>query len=166
MDGDNNLFEVKSTGVVLKVKPVSVFLLDSIQRKLQRPEVPKQEVEGKDGKKRMEENPSHPAYEAAMEEYNRQSARVVEDALLTLGTAIASLPDGFDGPEGGEWVEELGFLGMTPPEERRARYLFWLYNWAIRSAPELVAITRAVRDASLTPEVKVAEAAESFRSGA
>jgi hypothetical protein len=166
VDGESNLYEVKSTGVVFKVKPVSVFLLDSIQRKLPRPEVPKQEVEGKDGKKRIEENPAHPAYEAAMEAYQRESARTVEDALLTLGTSVASLPDGFEGPDGCAWVEELAFLGVVPPEERRARYLFWLYNWALKSGQDLVELTKAVRDATLTPESKVVEAAESFRSGA
>jgi hypothetical protein len=166
VDGESNLYEVKSTGVVFKVKPVSVFLLDSIQRKLPRPEVPTQEIEGRDGKTRIEENPAHPAYEAAMENYQRESARVVEDALLTLGTSIATLPDGFEGPDGCDWAEELGFLGMTPPKERRPRYLFWVYNWAIRAAPDLIDLTKAVRDASLTPEAKVVEAAESFRSGA
>lgn len=166
MDGESNLYEAKSTGVVFGVKPVSVFLLDSIQRKLPRPEVPKQVVIDKNGKEREEENPSHPAYEATMQEYERRSARVVEDALLTLGTSVATLPDGFEGPDGCDWAEELTYLGMMPPEERRPRYLFWVYNWALRSGPELVALTMAVRNASLTPEAKVAEAAESFRSGA
>jgi hypothetical protein len=109
VDGESNLYKVQSTGVVLRVKPVSVFLLDSIQRKLPRPEVPKQEVEGKDGKKRMEENPSHPAYEAAMETYQRESSRTVEDALLTLGTSVATLPDGFEGPDGCGWVRSWPF---------------------------------------------------------
>jgi hypothetical protein len=55
---------------------------------------------------------------------------------------------------------------MVPPEERRQRYLFWLYNWALKSGQDLLGLTKAVRDATLTPETKVAEAAESFRSGA
>lgn len=166
MEREVNLYRVPRTGVVFRVKPVSVFLLDAIQRRILRPEVPKQEITRGDGKKIMEENPSHPAYIAAMEEYGRASAEAVEDALIALGSEVASVPEGLEGPEGTQWAEELAFLQMPPPDDRRHRYLHWVKYWAIRDATSLVEFTKAVRDASLTSEEAVSEAADSFRSGA
>lgn len=65
-------FTVPDTGVRLPVRKVSPSLIQEVERSLRRempePKPPKQEVDYGNGPE-VEENPAHPAYVAAMEEW-------------------------------------------------------------------------------------------------
>jgi hypothetical protein len=151
-----------STGVILKVRSVSPFIIRESVRSIKRPPIPKQWI---DDKGREEENPQHPAYLQALEDYNDAIGIAVTNCLVTMGTEIVSRPEGFDGPDDTEWVDVLESADVTDiPTEGRKRYLKWVRLWAVQTSDDLSLIMSKMRELSGVPEEAVLEAAESFRS--
>jgi hypothetical protein len=157
--GDNTV--TLSTGVVLKVRPVSQFVLYANANRVRRPKVPVVYIESKD---REEENPMHPDYLDAMERYEEERAEAVADALLGLGSELVDVPKGFDRPEDTGWSEQLEAIGLEVPQSGMKRYLRWVRLWAIKTPEDMVALTQRITQLTATPEEAVAEVAESFRN--
>jgi hypothetical protein len=91
-----------STGVVVRLKPVSSSLVEEMRNAIDMPEVPKVWIEAKE---REEENPNDPRYIAAIEETNSKRAEAVFDALCIFGVELV---DGL--PEDDSWIKQLRLL--------------------------------------------------------
>ena len=74
-----------STGIVVRIKRVSPFLISDVLKTIPRPRPPVQEVDYGDGVKRQEENPAHPSYELALEEYNQRVTELSTRITLRRG---------------------------------------------------------------------------------
>lgn len=91
-----------STGIRVRLKPVSSSLVEEMKASVPVPEVPRVFIPEKE---REEENPNDPRYTAALEEMERQQARAIFDALLIFGVELL---DGL--PEDDDWLKKLQFL--------------------------------------------------------
>ena len=151
---------VLSTGVVVKAKGVSPFVVNAAMAKIEKPKVPVQFI---DSKGRDEENPMHPEYLAGLAQYEADRSRVAQEAMLLLGVEVLSIPDGFEAADGSEWVDTLAFLDVQVSPNGQRRKLDRLRYWAMRSVDDLQRVATAVSRASGVPEQEVEKAAESFR---
>lgn len=91
-----------STGVRVRLHPVSASLVEEMKNTIKMPPVPKVWLEAKE---REEENPNDPAYLEAVEECQRKRADATFDALCTFGIELV---DGL--PEDGVWLKKLRLL--------------------------------------------------------
>ena len=91
-----------STGVVVRLKPVSSSLVEEMKAAIPMPDVPVVWIEAKE---REEENPNDPRYIEAVEEVNRKRADAIFDALCTFGVELV---DGL--PEDDLWLKKLKLL--------------------------------------------------------
>lgn len=91
-----------STGVRVRVRPVSARLLDEVQRTVPHPAVPKQFLEDKGIEV---ENPMHPAYLREVEEANSLRGQRVTEALMLFGFELV---DGVPPEE--SWLPKLRYL--------------------------------------------------------
>jgi len=150
-----------NTGVVIGLKAVAPLILRDATSRLKEPKVPVQHIESKG---RSEENPMHPDYLAAMEEYQATRAEIVENTLLLFGTEIVSLPQGFSGPDDDGWIEAFEAVGIEISTNPKARYIQWIRLHAMGGQVEDMTIfTQELgREMGVTEE-DVAVAAESFR---
>ena len=113
-DGD---IATLSTGVRVRLKPVSPSLLAEVVSRVVYPEIPTFHNEGKG---RDEENPHHPAYLAALAQANQEQGVAMMDALSLFGLELLDeIPD--DG-----WDKRLHLLGikfdLDDPVEREFYY--------------------------------------------
>lgn len=154
---------ILSTGVQLRLKAVSPFVINEALSRIVRPTVPKQFIESKG---REEENPIHPEYLQAIRDYDAERSRVSQEAMFLLGVEVVNIPQGFQKPEEDDWAEELTFLGMDIATDGRRRRLEWLRYWAIRGVDDLQAVSLGISRLSGVPEEDVQKAAESFRGEA
>lgn len=161
VDGDN-IIEL-STGVKLKVRPINPMVLDAALRQ-NMPPVPKVPRVFIENKGREEENPDDPAYRAAVDEYEAERGRIVQDVAMGLGTEVITVPDGMESVDGTRWAEDLWDVGVLVPDSGLKRYIAWVKFWACRTAQDTVDVISAVMQSVGTPEAKVAEAADSFRN--
>lgn len=152
-----------SSGVVLELRRVGYWIVYEATRRLKKPEVPVQFIEEKG---RPEENPAHPDYLAALEQYEQHRADLVINTYLWFGTKLVSTPTGMLGPDT-DWAEEFAFLGIEPIENRQERYAQWLKLVACRGdADEITKLTQRITSDNAVTETEVAVAAESFRGDA
>lgn len=151
------------SGVVLELRRVGYWIVYEATRRLKKPEVPVQFIEEKG---RPEENPAHPDYLAALDQYEADRATIVINAYLWFGTKLAKLPEGMLGPDT-DWADEFAFLGIQPIENRQERYAQWLKLVACGGdANEITKLTQRITSDNAVTEGEVAAAAESFRSDA
>ena len=99
--GDTEIVTL-STGVVVRLKPVSSSLVEEMKAAIPMPDVPVVWIEAKE---REEENPNDPRYIEAVEEVNRKRADAIFDALCTFGVELV---DGL--PEDDLWLKKLKLL--------------------------------------------------------
>ena len=99
--GDSTVVTL-STGVVVRLHPVSSSLVEEMKAAIEMPKVPVVYIEEKE---REEENPNDPRYIEAVEEVNRKRADAIFDALCTFGVELV---DGL--PEDGLWIKKLKLL--------------------------------------------------------
>jgi len=99
--GDNTIVTL-STGVVVRLKPVSSSLVEEMKAAHEMPPVPVVWIEAKE---REEENPNDPRYIEAVEEVQRKRADAIFDALCTFGVELV---DGL--PEDEKWIKRLKLL--------------------------------------------------------
>jgi len=88
-----------STGVVVKLQPVSASLIEDIRNAIKMPPVPTVWIEAKD---REEENPNDPRYVEAVQETESKRAVATLDALVTFGVELVN---GL--PENDSWIKKL-----------------------------------------------------------
>lgn len=99
--GDSEIVTL-STGVVVRLKPVSSSLVEEMKGAIKMPPVPVVYIEAKE---REEENPNDPRYIDEVEDVNRRRADAIFDALCTFGVELV---DGL--PEDTMWIKKLRFL--------------------------------------------------------
>jgi len=99
--GDSEIVTL-STGVVVRLKPVSSSLVEEMKAAIKMPPVPVVWIEEKE---REEENPNDPRYVEAVEEVQRRRAEAIFDALCIFGVELV---DGL--PEDAGWLKKLRFL--------------------------------------------------------
>lgn len=148
-----------SSGVVLELRRVGYFIANAATRRLKRPKVPVQYIEDKG---REEENPAHPDYIAALEEYEAERTSLIFNSYLYFGTKVTSKPADMPDPED-PWDTEFAFLGIEIPQDKQSRYVEWLKLVACSGIEdEIVNLIRRIRGESSVEEDDVAAAAESF----
>jgi hypothetical protein len=98
---EDEVFEL-STGVRVRLSPVSSSLVEEMKRSIPMPKVPVVFIKEKE---REEENPNDPAYIAEVEEAEEKRAEALFDALVMFGVELV---DGL--PEDDIWVKKLQFL--------------------------------------------------------
>ena len=91
-----------STGVVVRLKPVSSSLVEEMKGSIKMPPVPKVWIEAKE---REEENPNDPRYIEQVEEVNSKRSDAIFDALCMFGVELV---DGL--PEDDIWTKRLKML--------------------------------------------------------
>ena len=91
-----------STGVVVRLKPVSSSLVEEMKGSIKMPPVPKVWIEAKE---REEENPNDPRYIEQVEEVNSKRSDAIFDALCMFGVELV---DGL--PEDDTWTKRLKML--------------------------------------------------------
>lgn len=91
-----------STGVVVRLHPVSSSLVEEMKSAVKMPPVPKVWIEAKE---REEENPNDPQYIEAVEECNAKRSDAIFDALCMFGVELV---DGL--PEDDSWIKKLKML--------------------------------------------------------
>lgn len=150
-------------GVVLRVKPVPRYVLRALLRKYPEPEVPVVEIADKG---RTEENPNDPEYRRQRLQWIEQIGDATNNALLTLGTEVESVPKGMDRPEDETWAKRLKVVGIdvpAPDEDDNERYLAWLRYYVIQDDIDLTQVAQAVMRRSGTPmEPDVEKSMSSF----
>ena len=97
----DEIFEL-STGVRVRLNPVSSSLVEEMKASISMPKVPVVYIEAKD---REEENPNDPAYIEEVEEVQRKRSDAILDALITFGVELID-----DLPESDSWLRKLRFL--------------------------------------------------------
>lgn len=81
-------FTFGSTGVTVMVKPVPPFLMNEARKSIKKPVPPQQPVENADGTTRLESNPSHPDYIAALDAYEGKLAVVGQRMMIKRGVVL------------------------------------------------------------------------------
>ncbi len=148
-----------SSGVVLELRRVGYFIANAATRRLKRPKPPVQFIEEKG---REEENPSHPDYIEALQEYEARQTSIIFDSYLWFGTKLVSKPADMPGPDD-DWGGDYTFLGIEVPEGKQDRYVAWLKLLAtLGNEEEIVELIRRIRGESSVEEAEVAAAADSF----
>jgi hypothetical protein len=125
-----------STGVVVHIHALARDVYDDLLERFPEPAVPVEDT----GKGRLEENPSDPAYQAALREHARRINRAARFAIFTLATEVVSVPDPAWGPDGATWLEYRARSGMASGDTPLARKLDWLRFYAAKADADRDAI--------------------------
>jgi hypothetical protein len=96
--GDSEIITL-STGVVVRLKPVSSSLVEQMKSAIPMPDVPVVFIKEK---QREEENPNDPRYLKQVEEVNQRRSDAILDALCIFGIELV---DGL--PEDDAWLKNL-----------------------------------------------------------
>ncbi|NPU89981.1 MAG: hypothetical protein HPY87_08915 [Fervidobacterium sp.] len=162
---DNQNLVTLSTGVVVKGEPVSAFALLHATQKIKKPKVPRY-YNSDTG--REEDNPHHPDYIDAMNEYNAEIASAYIDCILTLGIKIVSVPDKFPKIDSDDWYSPLVAIGLINPDDMNnptLRKIAYLKYICIRSeSSDMELIMEAVGQKTGVLEKEVDQASDLFRS--
>lgn len=157
---------ISESGLELKLKKVSRFLVVDAGKTVKMPKVPVVHIEDKG---RDEENPNYPDYIVALQEANYQRVIVSYATLLAMGTEVARLPSTMEGPETDEWIDTLLGLDIVdvPKDNKKLRYAAWLKYVGLPDGVEFEKLTtQLLRFSGLTTEADVAKAEETFRGEA
>lgn len=140
-----------STGVILRMKPVSPFMLNLLAHKYPEPEVPSVFIESKG---RYELNPLDPDYVRLKEERDQARQQAAIDLYVGKGTELVRGPDDLPGLDDESWVQDLADLadpGDLVEEEvkrieqnPRYRYVAWVKYVAIGNRQDLEDLSRRV----------------------
>lgn len=149
-------------GVCFQLKAVSRYAILAAQQKLVEPEIPVVWIEEKS---RSEANPNHPKYRDDLRDYNLSVSMAIVDTYLALGTTLLAKLDYMEGPEGVEWIEKLGAVGIEVPVDKKyVRYLMWIKLEALTDDESSDLIRACQRFNGLTIEDDVEEALEGLKS--
>ena len=153
-----------STGVILAVKPVPLFLLRKAISQLTPPRIPRVFLEDKG---REEENPDDPEYKDALVQFEQKSFDVAANVLLLLGTELKHCPEPIQPLESEEWSRPLEALEIVSPSELDSpprRYLAWLSYYVLSDPEDIARVVELVAKRSGVLESEVDTAVDSFRS--
>lgn len=142
-----------STGVILASKKFSIMRIQAVLAQFPYPEVPA--IEDKE-RGRIIRNPDSPFYLEQKAQVDQNRLMAIMDAVIAFGTTIKYIPEGMEGPEGDEWVEELELINIPVRKDiPLARYQAWVKFVA---APDLEDITKITEQFGVqmgTSEVKI-----------
>lgn len=150
-----------TTGVRVRIKPISVSIINDAQAAIPNPPVPMWYNESKGVE---EPNPNHPDYLKALEETDIKRTLAAIDAMILFGIELL---DGV--PEDSAWLRELklairlGFIDLKLDEwdlEDPLELEFLYKKYIAVSAVDLPVVMRV----SGVREEDIAAAAESFRN--
>lgn len=155
-------FYTTASGVKLKLKRVSSFIVMDAGAKIKDPPVPKY-LDPEKG--REEENPLDPQYKKAMVEADRQRADLAVSVYLGFGTEVVSEGTVVCPLDSQEWIDELLELtDLDIPVSGRRRYLAWL-KYHVLDDSESNRILQAIQRLSgIVQEREVLDQVDSFRS--
>jgi len=167
-NAQNNIVEDNelefSSGVVLRIKPVTPLVVMDIAKRHKKPSIPNffNEDHG-----RNEENPSDPMYIADMEEYNNKITSTIIDAFIVMGTEVVSIPKDMQKIEDNDWVDMLSSIGIDiDSENKKVRYILWVKYVALPKESDLDFLTTEISALAGVSNTEVAEAEDSFRGDA
>ena len=100
--GQDDAEVVLSTGIRVKLCPVSSSLVEELRSSVKMPDVPVVYIEAKD---REEENPNDPIYIGLVQEAMRKQSDAMLDALILFGIELL---DGL--PDDNGWLDRLKFI--------------------------------------------------------
>lgn len=148
-----------SSGVILRAKAAPPLALVKVIGGFPRPKPP---VYFNEKMGRDMENPDHPDYIERLKAHQTESSNAVLNALILLGTELVEVPKRFPKPEDNDWLEEYQELGLpSKPENKKWRYLNWVFFKAVLNNEDLVAIRDEVGRLSGVSEESV-QSAEAF----
>lgn len=152
-----------SSGIRLRLLGAPPGAIEQAIARIEQPSPPRILIEEKG---REEENPNDPNYLRALEEYTKATALAAINVMLLLGTQLVDVPEDLQRPEDDGWVEDLNFLGIEfDTENPRARYLKWIWCYAMRSMTDQTLVFSSLRRSGATEE-EVALAVDAFRNRA
>lgn len=160
---DRQDYFITESGIELRLKKVSRFIVTEVGKKILMPKVPVVYIEDKE---RMEENPNDPDYRQALIAAQNERGALIVTSVVALGTEVARLPEGIAGPLDDEWIEVLEGVDLEiDRKNQRLRYAAWLKYIALPDGPEFDAlITKVFRFSGLTAEADVKDASDAFPS--
>lgn len=150
-----------STGVTVKIRPVSRFLISQAQNNIRDPKPPIIMMEDKG---RSEPNPNDPDYIAALIAAQLKRAEVVVDIILALGVEVVSIGDTTIPLESDIWEQAIEVAGLKVPTGEKQRLAAWLKYIAVPVEEDLAHIITTAQRRVFTMEADVNDAAETFRS--
>lgn len=151
-----------STGVVLMARPANPTILMRVMTAIPRPQPP---TWTPPGSTKLVENPDDPDYIDRVHAWERNYQNSMVTAMIQLGTTLHSWPDGFEGPQSNEWVNEYELLGMPiHPQSAAWRYQAWVMFRAAPTAKDLELIMKKVGSLSGVSEADVRNV-ENFPAG-
>lgn len=158
---DGHIF-VSESGVQIRIKQVSNFLMLQAQNNIQMPKVPTVWLEDKG---REEENPNDPDYLLAVQEAQIKRSIMVTDLYLGFGaTIVYPLPSGIDNVDDLEWAEDIAAVtGMEIPTNKRLRQALWLKAIVLQDKEVGELLNCIVSLSGLVKEESVAEAEDTFQ---
>jgi len=155
-------------GVELRLKQVPDQFVFDAQARLKPPKVPSVYISEKD---RVEENPNHPDYKNALDEYRTKQNQVVFNTYFVLGITVISLPDDVPPLESSDWVDTLqgslyGLDGVQVdiPDNGPGRKLAWVKYVLLPTMEEqgiIIPKIAALSGGTVAAEVELA--VDSFR---
>lgn len=132
-------FVFKSTGVSCFIKPVSPMLLNEARKSIPRPKPPMQEIEGADGTKRQEPNPSHPSFAEAMREYNERIGILSQRVMIRRGVVLTLTDE--QRAELSSLRAEMAQDGVTLSDDDKEAYVL---NLAVGTPEDLTELIQAI----------------------
>ncbi len=158
---EEQLFEL-STGVKLKLSPPNGMVLRARQEQHNARE-PRPPLAFNDEKGREEENPMDPDYRIAMANHEGMTIEIMYETLAASGTELVSIPDGFCGPDGEDFIDHMETYGFELHRNRLGRYVQWLKYYAARGRHDWPRLSAALMALVGSTEEEVAEAATMFQ---
>ena len=147
-EGDDIL--TLSTGVRVRVRPVSASLIAEAQGRIKYPDPPMFWIESKG---REEPNPDDPHYKRQCEEVDQMRGQAALDAFAMFGLELV---DGL--PEDDAWIRKLKILGIEFDEDDSVACEFHYKKHVAVATPDL----ETVQLASVSPG-RIADHESSFR---
>ena len=150
-----------STGVILGLKPVSKWLIQAVNEKFEKPKIPTEY--NKDLDKDIE-NPGHPKYKEATEQYLVDIGNATTDVCILRGTEILEAPEGMITYRDEDCALEMETLGFKNTDNLRSRYLYWIKYIAAPLDSDMNFLMGALGRMTGVSEADVLEAVTRFRS--
>jgi hypothetical protein len=152
---------VLSTGVTIRVKPVSNILFTEFQKKHPQPKVPMWYNEDNG---RNEPNPNNPDYIEANRAWQFDVGIGIVDLMIIMGTSLESVKDGTPKLEDDDWLEDLSFADVeVDRNNKRARWLAYVKYVAAAKDEDMEKLMAHVSGQSGVSEADVETASSQFR---
>lgn len=119
MSKKNDNLVTCSSGVQVRIKPVSVKLLEQFDISHRAPEPPMVEADVIGGGKDLVPNPEDAEYQAVIAAHNRQTGDDFTAMILDMGVEL-------DLPTDDAWKRKLKRIGVCVPEDPDEQRLLWI----------------------------------------